>query len=359
MDTAKMLKKLVLSNRFTLEEISRITGMPISDMPAAYKAYTGYEMPDTMFIVGHDDDIKKLKSAILAGEKVILHGPPGCGKSISARKAIRDAGFTLNEINISDCRTKELLEAKLFGGHAAHSNTCFLFEEVDNFYWRSYAAFNAILDESLAPIVMTANEFDKIPESVKKKCTAIRMRPPTMKDLQLFIDKKFPELSLKASELYSPDFREVLRRILYGVRDDHVPEKKYPAEALAGIIMGEPSKSKRLDAMRHPSDPPSWVLPWVDQSAGRLAPNMGALVSMLNGLSQVDRWMRRTNEKYVSSMMAALPCFNRRVKLDFPAVLFAAEKKREKVVVEVEDGVTKVVKKKQVLNTNVNTFGDF
>lgn len=82
-------------------------------------------------------------------------------------------------------------------------------------------------------------------------------------------------------------------------------------------------------------------------------------MSMLNGLSQVDRWMRRTNEKYVSSMMAALPCFNRRVKLDFPAVLFAAEKKREKVVVEVEDGVTKVVKKKQVLNTNVNTFGDF
>jgi len=355
----KMLKKLVLSNRFTLDEISRITGVSPAEMPAMYKSYTGHDIPDTLFIVGHDAEIIKLKSLVLAREKVLIIGPPGCGKSISARKAIRDAGFILNEINISEHRTAERLSVKLFGGHAVSSETCFLFEEVDNFYWRSHAAFNAILDEARAPVIMTCNYAEKVPESVKKRCTVMKMRPPTMKDLQVFLDKKFPGLSLKAQELYSPDFREVMRRILHGVRDDHVPEKEYSAEALAGIIIGEPSARRRAVAMSHNSDPLSWVPNWVDNSAGRLAPSMGALVKMLDGLSIADSWLRRTKECYVASMLAALPCFNRRVKLDFPAILFAAEKKKEKKVEAIET-VTKVIKKKVKLEEKkIDIFGDF
>jgi hypothetical protein len=359
MDPAKMLKKLVMANRFTLEEISQTTGIPIREMPGVYKSYTSYEMPDTLFVVGHGDEITKLKALILAGEKVIIHGPPGCGKSISARKAIHDAGKNLNEINISEFRTPELLNSKLFGGHATQSNTCFLFEEVDNFYWRSHAAFNSILEDAVVPIVMTCNEIDRVPESVKKQCTVMRMFPPKLKDLQVFLDKKFPHLSLDAEKIYSPDFREVMRRILYDVRDERVPEKEYSAEGIAGVIVGERDPARRLAALQHPSDPLSWAINWVDGSAARLAPSMGALLSMLDGLSTVDSWVRRTKQAYVASMMAALPCFNRRVKLDFPAQLFAAEKKPKKAKV-VDDGVTKVIiKKKEKTATVADTNGDF
>lgn len=360
MDPAKALKKMVQMNRFTLEEISQHTGLSISEMPSVYKSFTGHDMPDTLFVVGHDDDITKIIKLILDNEKVLIHGPPGCGKSISARKAIHDAGKNLNEINISDYRTPELLNSKLFGGHTTASNTCFLFEEVDNFYWRSHVAFNTILDDAVAPIMMTCNYIDKVPESVKRKCTIIRMRPPTMKDLDVFIKRLFPHLSLKAQEIYSPDFREVMRRILFDVRNDHVPEKEFSAEGIAGVIIGEKDQKRRLDALKHQTDPSSWAITWLDNATGRLAPSMSSVLDMLDGLSTIDSWVRRTNDKYINSMMAALPCFGRHVKLDFPAVLFAAEKKKKEKEAVVEEGVTKViVKKKVVAETSANTFGDF
>jgi len=47
------------------------------------------------------------------------------------------------------------------------------------------------------------------------------------------------------------------------------------------------------------------------------------------------------------------------VKLEFPAQLFAAEKKKEKAKV-VEDGVSKVsVKKKAAVVNTADTFGEF
>ena len=359
-DKAKMLKKLVLQNRFTLDEISRMTGVQPADMPEMYKAYTGQDIPESLFIVGHDDEIAKLKSAVLAGEKVIITGPPGIGKTISARKAIRDAGFTINEINISDNRTKDMLESKLFGGHLVGSTTCFLFDEVDNFYWRSHAAFKAIVESSRAPILMTCNYIEKIPESIKKICKVMKMKPPTMKDLQAFITTKFPHLSLKAQDLYNPDFRKVMTHILYGVKDDHEPERWYNAEALAGVIIGEPSPVKRLNAMNHAEDQLSWSINWIDNALPRVSPSLEATTTMLNELSIIDSWARRTNQKYIASMMAALPCFNRRVKLDFPVTLMRAEKKKEKPVVEESEGVTKVaVKKKQKLESKKMNLDDF
>jgi len=342
-----------------------MVGVPIPMIAELYKEYTGHDMPESLYVVGREKEIESIKLAISTNEHVILHGPPGSGKTISAIKAIHEQGKIMKMINISDNRTGSLLGEQLFGCHRTKSDIVYLFDEIDSFDWRSHAYFKKVLQESEVPIIMTCNDMDKVGTStvnyVKKHGTVIKYKPPTLQDLEDFITKKFPMFEGRASDVYCPDFREVIRRIVFGWRTEIEESVEVNVQHVVGAIFGEKRfPRKRLDIIKESKDPLIWAITWADYNAPRFARDAKQLEKILDCLSQADEWARKTSPQYLATMLAAMPCPGRKGKLDFPAALFNAEKKPKKE--EEVDPVVKVeiVKLEEAeIPTSADPFGDF
>lgn len=330
------------------------------EIPSIYKKFTGVEMPDPLLVVGHDDEIKDMKKAILEGKLILLHGPPGVGKSIAARKVAHDLGKIIKEINISLYRTGEMLGEQLFGCHRIQSEVIYLFEEIDNFHWKSHAYFLSVLKEAMSPIIMTCNNIEDVGATtvkyLKSDGLVLRFEPPTMEDLETLITKKFPAFEGKAKQFYNHDFREVLRRMEFEWFSEKKLVVEVKAQHVAGSVFGNRNHEQRFKMALNCSDPVQWILPWIDYNAPKFFKEPAKLADMLDKVSIIDSWSRRTNKKYIAGMIASLPCASRKTPLDFPGPLFAAEKRPEKEEVEVEE-VTKV--KMKIDTSSADPFAEF
>jgi len=365
MDKAKQVKKLAWMNRYTIEQIAKMVGVSIPAVSDLYKQATGHDMPTSLYVVGHDEDISNIKIAISTNKHVILHGPPGTGKTISAIKAIHERGRIMNIINISDNRTGPMLGDQLFGCHRSKSDIVYLFDEIDSFDWRSHAYFKKVLEESEVPIIMTCNDITKVGTSivnhVKKNGLIIKFKPPTLENLEDFITTKFPMFEGKASDIYCQDFREVLRRIVHGWHTEIKKDMKITTEHVVGAMFGEKRfPGKRLDIIKKSSDHLSWAITWADYNAASVSNNPKQLEEILDCLSQADEWARKTSPRYLATILAAVPCPGRKRKMDFPAPLFNAEKRKEPEKEEDKVIKIKVVPiKEENIATSVDPFGDF
>ena len=116
-------------------------------------------------------------------EPVLLHGPPGTGKTCLAEALANDFGYELMETNASDVRTKKKLKSELkqatqqasfFGGQKL-----ILVDEVDGMGRADHGGtqeLNRIVDETKFPIIMTANDaYDSNIRSLKNKSTVIEI----------------------------------------------------------------------------------------------------------------------------------------------------------------------------------------
>lgn len=118
------------------------------------------------------------------GDKpVLLHGPPGTGKTSMAEALAKDLGYELVETNASDSRTKSKLKTELkqatqqksfFGG-----KKLILVDEVDGMTSTDRGGtkeLNRILDETRFPIVMTANDaYDSKIRSLRNKAKTVEI----------------------------------------------------------------------------------------------------------------------------------------------------------------------------------------
>lgn len=116
-------------------------------------------------------------------EPVLLHGPPGTGKTSLAEALANDFGYELMETNASDVRTKKKLKSELkeatqqasfFGG-----KKLILVDEVDGMGRTDRGGtqeLNRIVDETKFPIIMTANDaYDSSIRSLKNKSEVVEI----------------------------------------------------------------------------------------------------------------------------------------------------------------------------------------
>jgi len=112
-------------------------------------------MPDVEDLVGNEKAFQKLEECIKNGTPCLLHGPPGVGKTSGVYAIARKLCYKVIEYNAS-----------------------FLLDEVDGLRGGKIVA--QILTETKHPVVLTANEIHKVPDTVKDKCILIRFREPQL-----------------------------------------------------------------------------------------------------------------------------------------------------------------------------------
>ena len=157
-----------------------------------------------------------LKTAIQKHDKVLLHGPPGVGKTSSTYVIARELGYHVIEINASDERKKAQLkkilarcqQVGLFG-----SKILFLLDEVDGLH--AWKTIETIIKKSIHPVVLTANEGWKIPDRIKHYCTIIKYPQPLLQDVVKHLRKHNKDQNADYSGV-SRDVRASINNVLYG-----------------------------------------------------------------------------------------------------------------------------------------------
>ncbi len=132
--------------------------------------WTNQYAPQTLDdIVGNAESVTQIKTWALdwqRGKKqkpLLLHGPPGTGKTAAARALAHEMGWVLLETNASDLRDGD--NVKKIVGLASSTGTLFgekrlvLFDEVDGVFDRGVGpALLKIVTDAVQPILLTAND---------------------------------------------------------------------------------------------------------------------------------------------------------------------------------------------------------
>lgn len=167
-----------------------------------------------------DKKIDQLKQSVQNKTPTILYGNAGIGKTTIVHVTANELGYTVIETNSSNERKKENMQQTLKQvQHNTFTPTLFLFDEADGLNYKNNitSIILEILQKTRHPIIMTANNIQKIPYIIQKQCTTIRLYEPNITD----IAKRVKEISQKenmkihAGEI-STDIRSTFLKVFYG-----------------------------------------------------------------------------------------------------------------------------------------------
>ena len=140
----------------------------------------------------------------LPRKHVLLYGSTGIGKTSSAYVWAYENHYHLVEINSSDDRGKDIWIklTKTVKKNLMSGKTVFLLDECDGIQWR-HKRYNItpiikkILETSIHPFILTANDAWKVPEEIKKLVTEIKFYSPYPQEIVTRLKKAEKEFNLK------------------------------------------------------------------------------------------------------------------------------------------------------------------
>ncbi|MFC7223409.1 replication factor C large subunit [Halalkalicoccus sp. GCM10025322] len=273
-------------------------------------------------------------------EAVIVHGSPGVGKTSAAHALADDLGWPTIELNASDQRKADVV--KRIAGEAAKSGTLsegsagrrlVILDEADNFYGNvDYGGSRAVSDvikSANQPIVLIANEFYDMSQSLRNACETIEFRDvsarsivPVLRDICRQEGIEYEQSALEAiAEGTSGDLRSAINDLqAIAEKADRLTEE--------AVVTGERDRSKgifdfldeviktagareALYASYDVDETPDDLINWIEDNVPKDFEG-AELADAYDSLARADRWLgrvRATQEysywRYASDNMTA------------------------------------------------------
>jgi len=192
-------------------------------------------------VVGHTEVKERLSNYLTTkpyDNVILLHGPPGIGKTTMALASVRSAGMEPLEINasqsmrshddvsnlINSCRYPRTISSLIRGDQ---KTVCLILDEIDGSDPHAQRKLTEWMtgDERRIPVIMTCNEVPRIVKN-KARVELLRCYPPKPADLQvLFPSEDVQELAKR----FKHDVRRILQYLQYG-ESDSLPSATLPSD---------------------------------------------------------------------------------------------------------------------------------
>ncbi|QFU83614.1 replication factor C large subunit [Natronorubrum aibiense] len=254
-------------------------------------------------------------------EAVIVHGSPGVGKTSAAHALGNDMGWPVMELNASDNRKADVIER--IAGEAAQSGTLtaggagrrlVILDEADNFHgnadYGGSREVTRVVKNANQPIVLVANEFYDMSQSLRNACETIEFRDvskrsivPVLRDICRREEIEFEEDALKKiADATSGDLRSAVNDLQAVAEetsrltvDDVVTGERDTTEGIFDFLdalIKEEDAEGALRASYDVDENPDEMLNWIEDNVPK--DYEGAeLADAYEFLSNADRWLGR------------------------------------------------------------------
>ncbi|HMB51366.1 MAG TPA: replication factor C large subunit [Natronoarchaeum rubrum] len=282
--------------------------------------------PDTLAEVrGNDKARDALKEWADSWEDhrtaAIVHGSPGIGKTSAAHALANDMGWPVMELNASDQRQGDVIDR--IAGEASKSGTLtaggagrrlVIMDEADNFHgnadYGGSRAVTGVVKDANQPIVLIANEFYDMSQSLRNACEEIEFRDvstrsivPVLRDICRQEGVEFEDEALKKiAEQTSGDLRSAINDLQAVAEqtetltvDDVMTGERDTTEGIFDYLDDVIKKLDAEEALKASYDvdeTPDDMINWIEDNMPK--DYEGAeLARAYDALSRADRWLGR------------------------------------------------------------------